>query len=743
MKKVFFVMVLAIVSLIYVQTAYSLDLKALQEELHKRGDPWIAGTTSVSELSLEEKKVLCGLIISPPGEIPERGIEKIKHIKNLPTKWDWRDVDGKNWMTRAKNQGNCGSCWSFTVIGAFEARINIANGEPNYDFDLSEQFQVSCDGNNGGCGGGVLEYAVYFLRYTGVPDEACFPYQASDLPCTDRCGDWASRVIKSSDYGYTYTASEYRDLIYEGPVGGSFDMKEDFLYYKSGVYDPVMGENFKAGHGMCLCGWDDPGNCWLVKNSWGEGWGTQGFGWISMTTYYPHTVGWNSVPPATVPAISLEYEEVNEPNDGTWDPGEAVDIITTLKNAGMNATNVQGVLSTSDSYITIGDGSASFGLVPNGGTADNAGDPFGVTASSSTPMPHAIQFNLHVTADGGYSKDIQFEVQMGAGGVINCFDSPIDYVYGIGFDGTYLWATDFASSSIMKLDQSGNQVGTITAPYDSMCTGIDYDATNDVLWVHNFDTKKIYKVNPSNGAVLDDFSSPATQYPTGLAFDGTHLWVVDRDQYKIYKLDTSGNQLSNFAIPVSPQVQYGPRGLAFEPEGIDGGTLLLVMSYFTETSPDSTVVYEITRTGSLVSGHHFKTPHATGRAIEVNSTVNEYWVAEWAGKQICRIRGFFTAEVEEPSLSTGISSLTISPNPSRHGASVSFYLPRDSKITLNIYDIMGKRVYCLADRVFKSGNHRINWDGKDESDRRIPCGIYFYRLETPEFTATEKLIILK
>ena len=92
--------------------------------------------------------------ISPPDDIVPDNIGK---IGTFPPSWDWRNAEhnGKvgDWCTPVRNQGSCGSCWAFSAIGALEAIINIREGSPYLDIDLSEQQLLSCPPDSGGCDG--------------------------------------------------------------------------------------------------------------------------------------------------------------------------------------------------------------------------------------------------------------------------------------------------------------------------------------------------------------------------------------------------------------------------------------------------------------------------------------------------------------------------------------------------------------------------------------------------------------
>ena len=96
-----------------------------------------------------------------------------------PASWDWRNAEHNgiigDWTTPAKNQGGCGSCWDFAAMGALEAMINIANNDPTLDYDLSEQYILSCYSGSWGCNGDDAYNAFhYLLNHGGAIPESCF-----------------------------------------------------------------------------------------------------------------------------------------------------------------------------------------------------------------------------------------------------------------------------------------------------------------------------------------------------------------------------------------------------------------------------------------------------------------------------------------------------------------------------------------------------------------------------------------
>lgn len=198
--------------------------------------------------------------------------ERIAQDPVLPESFDWRTVSGV--LPPARDQGSCGSCWSFAVTGALEAAEVIQGGRPL--LDLSEQHMVSCNAQAYGCSGGFMTSAQFAVK-NGLTDEASFPYAARNLRCK------AGLVAKAKAASFTLLGSPTKDptvneiktaLINKGPLfitvmaGGSG---------WSGSSDTVTSCRKRGGtnHMIILVGYDATG--WIIRNSWGENWGDKGY----------------------------------------------------------------------------------------------------------------------------------------------------------------------------------------------------------------------------------------------------------------------------------------------------------------------------------------------------------------------------------------------------------------------------------------------------------------------------------
>ncbi len=279
LKMVFIVISFAIMA--GVSGALAADgIAELQSRIDAAGAEWQAGSSWVSELSVVEQKRLLG------GTVPETRDESFSvhstespPMAGLPAVFDWRDNLGENWMTPVKNQANCGSCAAFASAGCIEAVIRIARNDAALDIDLSEQQIFSCC--NGDCATGLYMGAAFnYFRDTGVVDEECLPYTQVDDNCDKLCSDWEERVETIESWEllcqYDMDSEALKAEVMEQPVACYLEVYGDFMSYKSGIYEHVTG-NLMGGHFVVVVGWNEAENYWICKNSWGLGWGEDGY----------------------------------------------------------------------------------------------------------------------------------------------------------------------------------------------------------------------------------------------------------------------------------------------------------------------------------------------------------------------------------------------------------------------------------------------------------------------------------
>ena len=207
-------------------------------------------------------------------------IENMSEIPSLPDYFNWKDIDGTDFTTSIKNQGQCPSCEAYALVAVLETIVQYQVGYP-FDCDLSEAHLFFYPGGTCEWGVNVSHAADYLIDY-GVPDEGCFPDPLRSYnPPLNSVPGWENRTVKIIEWGWIEN-DEYaikNALIEYGPLVICFPVYEDFMYYKRGVYRHRWGDRV-GGHLVALVGYDDRDQCWIVKNSWGDQWGDDG--WFKM-----------------------------------------------------------------------------------------------------------------------------------------------------------------------------------------------------------------------------------------------------------------------------------------------------------------------------------------------------------------------------------------------------------------------------------------------------------------------------
>jgi len=216
-------------------------------------------------------------------------------LAELPAAVDWRT---HGVVTPIKNQAHCGSCWTFSTTGTLEARHCIAhNIRCDHWSGLSEQQLVDCAWafDNRGCEGGLPSHAFEYIKYSGgIDSEEAYEYKGEDEACAiDPAGEVTT--VQSVHNITAYDEDEIvRAVADSGPVAIAYQVASDFRFYSHGVYDSYNATTGKpvcqqdpghVNHAVVVVGYgdtmaDDPVPFYIVRNSWGNEWGMEGYFWL-------------------------------------------------------------------------------------------------------------------------------------------------------------------------------------------------------------------------------------------------------------------------------------------------------------------------------------------------------------------------------------------------------------------------------------------------------------------------------
>jgi len=221
-------------------------------------------------------------------KITDKDIERFSQLPELlpgsretPSSFDWRSVEGA--VTEVKNQGSCGSCWSFAATAAIETHQFLRTWQA---VDLSEQAILDCTytPSYNGCDGGwgliayrenPVQYQETSYPYTGKGDEVCrTPQSHPEL-------EVASTVSGSMKVQSWNADAMQQALVENGPLDVSIYVADDFHSWDwNQVYHSEDCGLKWPTHEVVIVGYgeeEDGTKFWTVKNSWGRGWGLDGY----------------------------------------------------------------------------------------------------------------------------------------------------------------------------------------------------------------------------------------------------------------------------------------------------------------------------------------------------------------------------------------------------------------------------------------------------------------------------------
>lgn len=261
------------------------------ELMKKNGDPLIIKKGKFQDKAKPDKVIMpnkndAALL---PGSTP------------LPDSFDWRDYNGHTYIGPVRDQGDCGSCYSFGAAAAAEGTYNVAAGLFDGScIDFSEAFIAWClsalpeyGSHFGGCDGADYEYAeIDALVNYGICEESDYPYTITPPDC---CEHWNDVSIKFNQWHRVSCGNIdgiKAAIMNLGVVDAAVYVTNDFSNYSGGVFSDTQTscpdcEDTETNHAIALVGWgveEETGDeYWILRNSWGSSWGIES-GYMRIAT---------------------------------------------------------------------------------------------------------------------------------------------------------------------------------------------------------------------------------------------------------------------------------------------------------------------------------------------------------------------------------------------------------------------------------------------------------------------------
>jgi hypothetical protein len=482
--------------------------------------------------------------------------------------------------------------------------------------------------------------------------------------------------------------------------------------------------------------------------------------------------------------------------DGVIDPGEAFDLVFELTNNSplVNATGVTaGLAVVANPYVTLTDGSGSFGNIAlGGGTGDNSGDVFSLTAGAGAPQGFEFSLFLTVYAQNGYEKT--FDVKLFVGlpewldhaiggvhltvtdqGIIGYMGTaqiegngfgPIDGGTGLyigsfwgGTDVNYICNNDFGNGDIAEWEVTESPNGRVrdlgallgdqtyqgiyadtghSSPKPMVVTRLSYAWTSPpfdefVIMQYTVRNDGPSTVNDYHVGIFCDFDIGGAYDDNEGDTDATRKLTYMRDggSTSFYGIALLGDSpLKNLTMIHNPTYVYPSQHID---DGIKSRHLKGIMSLATTTGPDDWSCLTSAGPFSVAAGDSI----VVALALVYGTSLQELQDNTEAANQA------LTPTPVTDLIPVKFNLSQNHPNPFNPATTIKFNVEHEGQVEIAVYDLSGRKVKSLVSQNYGVGEYSVMWDGTDDAGARMPSGMYVYRYESGSKSVAKKMMLVK